>query len=504
MSGEKSEKLAIDANKAAIVYLKEGELNKCYDLLKKAENALITCPFKNSKQLLGTTWNNLGCFYKKTENYNAALYYFRKSLEIGIKESVDPGNIASTHLNMCTILSRQGNHEPAIGHAKQAMEILIPLYDKRPELIANLVLSYFNAAVEYEHMNFRTESIEYYKLGLEIAQKYMGAKHHLTSTLKKNLDRVMTAKRNTANRVRSIDRSISPIEDENSFSRRWRNSKYLKNIDDEDAIGNLPTSLSVKSHKNSQKNQFTMYRRRQSLNKWSSHRASPNKFDFDEFFPAEKPKYVPKIQKNFENSLDPASGRVRKNREKSNKQLNRKPSTLKIEAPKIILTKAEYEDGGKFLQDIQYRKKELYLSKCDFKKHLENVKKIIEGNLQSNYLDTQKNGAFTYHSAKLIGNPETPPRPRKIDLKPLLEQFPPRSPLSRFAKEKARVTKIQSHVRKLIAVKSYKNLKSSVVKIQSYIRMFLIRKLYKSILSAVVFIQSVYRGHRVRKNLNYL
>lgn len=56
-------------------------------------------------QMAALTFNNLGCYYKKSEKPNVAYKYLKMALEIEKDQSLDV-NIASTKLNICAILSK--------------------------------------------------------------------------------------------------------------------------------------------------------------------------------------------------------------------------------------------------------------------------------------------------------------------------------------------------------------------------------------------------------------
>jgi tetratricopeptide (TPR) repeat protein len=87
---------------------------------------------ENRRRLLSLTFNNLGCYYKKKEKPNVALFYLNKSLEL---EMLDPRseqlNLAGTHLNLTAILTKLGKHNEAINHAKSSIIILRRLIDRK-------------------------------------------------------------------------------------------------------------------------------------------------------------------------------------------------------------------------------------------------------------------------------------------------------------------------------------------------------------------------------------
>ena len=75
-------------------------------------------------QMTALTFNNLGCFYKKTKKLKVAFRYLKMALEIETKSSLN-SSIASTKLNICAILSSLMKHSEAIKYAASAIGDLL-------------------------------------------------------------------------------------------------------------------------------------------------------------------------------------------------------------------------------------------------------------------------------------------------------------------------------------------------------------------------------------------
>lgn len=83
------------------------------ELLRKAE--LYTEPSFSvggeslRLRLRGIVFNNMGCLFKRVGQTQTALTYLEKALQIEVStENVD--NPASTHLNLCAVLSQLGRY----------------------------------------------------------------------------------------------------------------------------------------------------------------------------------------------------------------------------------------------------------------------------------------------------------------------------------------------------------------------------------------------------------
>ena len=106
--------------------------NSRYQRLESAERNL-------RDRLKAITFSNLACFYKTTGRHNLALQYCRQVLEIEsqlrdasinvighpvFRRSVNIEFVATTHLNMCSILSSMQRHREALKHAELALRFV--------------------------------------------------------------------------------------------------------------------------------------------------------------------------------------------------------------------------------------------------------------------------------------------------------------------------------------------------------------------------------------------
>lgn len=70
------------------------------------------------------TYNNLGCYYQKQNKFDKGLRYLKKSIDFNSLIAGDEMNLASTHLNVCALYSKKGEHETAYKHAKTSLKLL--------------------------------------------------------------------------------------------------------------------------------------------------------------------------------------------------------------------------------------------------------------------------------------------------------------------------------------------------------------------------------------------
>ena len=196
-SPDDREALVLNCNKVAMDYLREDDFKEALVLLKKAE-AMLNSPDSGEDshirlKLLGITFNNFGCFYKRKKQPNVALYYLKQALDIEVQQGKDNINLAGTHLNICAIYSQLGKHSEALQHAYDAFKLVetVPtdLSDDssgRSNAITTLIIAYHNVAVELEFLSKLKEALDFYTRGLEVATSELGASHGLTKSLVDN------------------------------------------------------------------------------------------------------------------------------------------------------------------------------------------------------------------------------------------------------------------------------------------------------------------------------
>jgi|TARA_B110000208_G_scaffold184763_1_gene238994 tetratricopeptide (TPR) repeat protein len=78
-------------------------------------------------KLRAATMSNFGCYWKSRREYGRALTCLKKAAaleERALATSVDIDSPATTHLNLCSVLSALGRHAQARDHARVALQIL--------------------------------------------------------------------------------------------------------------------------------------------------------------------------------------------------------------------------------------------------------------------------------------------------------------------------------------------------------------------------------------------
>ena len=223
-------------NKAALEELRLQGFEQSLSYLKQALVMIkkITEEMYRNR-LIVITFNNLGSFFKKTNNFPEALKYLNKIVELEEKiPEEDSGNIANAHLSICTILSKQNNHIQALRHGLRAIYIIKKLYRIKPGLIPSLIIAYQNVGAEYKFLGDVTNAENTYKIGYKASNDLLGPNHSLTYTLKENLDSIIPhkgyEKYNQTQRhgFRNLVTPISRLPDVNRFRSNSDSRQQIK------------------------------------------------------------------------------------------------------------------------------------------------------------------------------------------------------------------------------------------------------------------------------------
>lgn len=175
-------------NKLAMEQLQQENYDNSLSYLKQALlgiKGITEDSLKN--KLLAITYNNLGIFFKRISNFPEALKYLYKSIELENKIPNEVSTVSGAHLNICSILSQQGDHSQAIRHGLRALFLLKSIYQYQPRIIPTLVTAYYNVGKEYMVLGQTNDGEDCFKIGYKIAMEQLGPQHNLTQALKANL-----------------------------------------------------------------------------------------------------------------------------------------------------------------------------------------------------------------------------------------------------------------------------------------------------------------------------
>ncbi|CAI2379634.1 unnamed protein product [Moneuplotes crassus] len=296
----------METNRSAMTLLKQGKFENCYKVLLMAEAKLKE--YAGSEDFIednefnstaSVTYNNIGCYYQKKEDYHTSLKYLQKALKFNKKIPNDEISQSSTHLNICACFSCEERHEEAYKHAKYALKLLpiahkkmkqklinegevlskkvkVDYEAKRKNLIMTLVIAYHNAGVESEYLKKYDESEHHFLNGSEVGLKYFGKMDEMTRLLQRSLAQIKRVKaaqsvKKWKTRKKSPTDMLSMTSDQ-SREKRLHNHSVLKDSSSEDhrlfprSSNRSPSSISKPQNKTLSQERLRMANTRKSGN----------------------------------------------------------------------------------------------------------------------------------------------------------------------------------------------------------------------------------------------
>lgn len=188
-STKQKEEVVINYNKLAMEQLQQDSYENSMSYLKQALMGIKVITEEHTKnKLMAITFNNLGCLFKRTTNYSEALKYLLKAISLENKLPNESATIAGAHLNICSILSQQGDHPKAIRHGLRSIFLLKNVYREQPKHLPTLVIAYHNVGTEYQLMGHLEDAEDCLKIGHKLGFDFLGPQHNLTVTLKNTLN----------------------------------------------------------------------------------------------------------------------------------------------------------------------------------------------------------------------------------------------------------------------------------------------------------------------------
>ena len=171
----------------AIAYTKLGftlDFNHRYDesleSLQKALNILEKQQDDKYKLEIAEVYNNLGNAYKGKKEYETALKWHQKALDIRLQFGENTFNTARSYNNMGSVLNDWGRNDEAIRYFLKSIEIrekILDRYDKR------LARSYYNITFVYNDLGLYDKIIEYLKKACTIYEETLGKTNSTVSDI---------------------------------------------------------------------------------------------------------------------------------------------------------------------------------------------------------------------------------------------------------------------------------------------------------------------------------
>ena len=149
-------------NILGVSYRDIGDYNKAIEYHEKALEIRINALGENQPEL----YNNLGISYDGLGDYGKAIEYHEKALEIRINTlGENHPDVASYYNNLGTVYNSLGDYNKAIEYHEKALEIRINTLGENHPDVAD---SYNNLGISYDGLGDYNKAIEYHEKALEI------------------------------------------------------------------------------------------------------------------------------------------------------------------------------------------------------------------------------------------------------------------------------------------------------------------------------------------------
>ncbi|CAF4193395.1 unnamed protein product [Didymodactylos carnosus] len=165
---------ALANNNLGTVYGNQGDYEKALKYYEKSlEIKLISLPPNHPD--IARTYNNIGLVYGTQADYEKALKYYEKSLEISlISLPTNHPSTATRYNNIALVFDSQGDYDKALKYYEKDLEIsLISL----PPNHQDIARTYNNIGLVYGNQGDYEKALKYYEKSLEISLISLPSKH---------------------------------------------------------------------------------------------------------------------------------------------------------------------------------------------------------------------------------------------------------------------------------------------------------------------------------------
>ena len=187
---EETETLASVLHNIGYAYDDMGDYDKALEYYGKALE-IFESKLGKDHPYTATTYNNIALVYKNMGDYDKALMCFEKALEIReSKLGKDHLSTATTYNNVAGIYEAMGDYNKALDYYEKSLKIKESKLGKEHPDTAT---TYNNLATVYEDMCCYNMALEYYVKSRRIRESKLGKEHPLTAITYNNIANVYRA-----------------------------------------------------------------------------------------------------------------------------------------------------------------------------------------------------------------------------------------------------------------------------------------------------------------------
>ena len=250
--GDDIQGVAVAYNNIGDLYIIKGDYNNALAYFQKSLD-LWQQSYSEEESNVATYYNNIGSVYSELGNYSEALSYYQKALEIWKRYygENDP-LIAKFYNNIGAAYNDLRDYNNALEYHRKALNILEEVYkDDTPELAS----SYNNIGVTYHNLNSYVKAMNYYEEALKIYKKLYGEKHPTNATFYNNIGKVWDDFGDYANKPEYYTNALSYYLKAINISKRIYGDNHIELATPYNNLGVIYNKLGnyVKALKNHQK-----------------------------------------------------------------------------------------------------------------------------------------------------------------------------------------------------------------------------------------------------------
>ena len=158
-----------------------------YDEQERFYQIMLSEPsfFEDMPRVLAIIYNDLAGIHKQRRDFQNALHYYHKSLDIDEK-NLPPNdqNFANIYNNIGSVYSNQGDLDQALNFLEKSLKISLDRPESNQQQIAS---TYNNIAEVYRKQDDHDNAIKYHKMALDTALKSLPSNHPLFSVTYSNI-----------------------------------------------------------------------------------------------------------------------------------------------------------------------------------------------------------------------------------------------------------------------------------------------------------------------------
>ncbi|CAF1176679.1 unnamed protein product [Adineta steineri] len=200
----KSDK-ALYYNNLGVVKDHQGDYEKAVDYYKKAlEIKIKTLPANHPD--LAISYSNIGSVYYNMEEYLKALSFYEKTLRINEKIPLENhSSLATAYNNIGLVYSNMGEYSRALSFYQKALEIEEKVL---PANHPDLATSYNNIGLVYSNMEVYSKALTFYEKAFRIYEKTLPANHPLLGTSYNNIASVYVYMRDYSKALSFYEKAV--------------------------------------------------------------------------------------------------------------------------------------------------------------------------------------------------------------------------------------------------------------------------------------------------------